>query len=64
MSIQDRARRTPPLPIIDPVEEARALAYHLGREEAGGQRPTIPVLEAVDELRTAEVEHIMSEVPA
>jgi hypothetical protein len=64
MSIRDKTRRDPPLTIIDPVEEARALAFHLGREQAGGQRPTIPVLEAADELRTAELEYIMAGAPA
>lgn len=56
--------KTRRLPIIDPVEEARALAFHLGREQAGLQRPVVPVLEAADDLRTAELEYIMAGVPA
>lgn len=58
------------LTIIDPREEARVLAYHLGRETAAAdgdvplREPVAPVLECAAEVRTAEVEHIMSEVPA
>lgn len=56
--------KKPPLPIIDPRDEARVLAYHLGREEGEKRAPLVPALEAAAELRAAEIEHVMSEVPS
>lgn len=62
------------LPIIDPREEARVLAWHLGRERASVDEsgeiyaplrdPIAPIVECAEDVRTAEVECIMSEVPA
>lgn len=56
--------KRPFLTIIDPREEARVLAFHLGREADESRPPLIPALEAARELRTAEVEFIMEEVPS
>lgn len=54
----------PRAPIFDPVEEARAMAFHLGRETAALRKPIAPIEECAADLRTAEVEHIMQGAPA
>jgi hypothetical protein len=64
----------PRLTIIDPREEARILAAHLGRETAREEEdgtivmplrePVAPIMECAAELRTAEIEYVMSEVPS
>jgi hypothetical protein len=50
-------------PIFDPREEARALAFHMGRERGGGQRPAASAKDCAAELRTAEVECLMQTTP-
>lgn len=49
--------------IFDPAEEARALAFHMGREAGERRRPKLTRAEAADELRTAEVECLMTQTP-
>lgn len=48
--------------IFDPVEEARALAFHMGRE-GGGQRPRAGAIEVAADLHAAEVECLMAQTP-
>jgi hypothetical protein len=50
-------------PIFDPREEARALAFHMGRERGGGQRPSASIKDCATELRAAEVECLMQTTP-
>ena len=50
--------------IIDPAEEAKALVFHMGREDFAKRTPIAPVVECVQDLRTAELEYIMQETPA
>jgi len=52
------------LNIIDPRQEAQALAWHLGRERNVKRPPLVPALEAAAEVRTAELEYVMQEVPS
>jgi hypothetical protein len=57
-----RARKLA-VPIFDPVEEARALAFHLGREDGAQRQPLVPAAEAAADLHTAEIECLMQQTP-
>ena len=52
-----------PTSVFDPLEEGRALAFHMGREEGALREPMIGAKEVGAELHTAELECVMTETP-